>query len=220
MKRLFIFLLLITACLCPFAISGQKCFAATESKTYVVTANVATVYSAPDLSAEKLSTLSHKNELEVEFEDGLVKEYLGSGFVFFHTTNLEQDGYVICDLVVPKQKYLQTIPEFNAKTNAKAKVYFLVDGKYVASEITLSKHQRIFLYQGFNRKKEFNAVAFVYENEVVYGFLKESAIDPDGINPIIISVACVAMAAIGIILALVFMKRKKIKTDIPKVKKR
>ena len=84
----------------------------------------------------------------------------------------------------------------------------------------MPKHQRVFLYQGFNNKKQYNAVAFVHENEVVYGFLKKDDIDPDGVNPLLITIACFAIAAIGIILTFVFMKRKKKKTGVSKIKNR
>lgn len=207
-------------CLAPFCLPNIALAENEPANVYIVTANEAVVFSEANLSSEHLLSLKHKDEIEIEFENDVAKEYSSDGFIFYRVTTAEKEGYVISDLVVPKTKFLTTIPKFNAKTNGRAKVYFLQDGKYIESGITLPKHQRIFLYQGFNSKKQFNAVAFVYENEVVYGFLRESAIDPDGVNPVIISVACVAIAAIGIILAFVFMKKKKKKTGISKKKSR
>jgi len=205
-------------CLAPFG-NLAICHAdAPPTKTYVVTANQAVVYEDFSLSSAHLFTLKHKAEIEIELEDEKPKEYAGDSFVFFRVISDEKQGFIISDMVVPKTKFLTTLPKCNAQTNGKAKVYFLQDGKYVESDITLPKNNRIFLYQGFDSKKQFNAVAFVYENEVVYGFLKESVINPDGVNPVLITIACFAIAAIGIILAFVFMKRKKRKTGISKKK--
>ena len=193
-------------------------FAEEEFGVYVVAANKASVFASADLTSEKLFTLNHKDEIKVQLENGSPKTYGEDKFVFYHIETSDKDGFILSDLVVPKNDFLVTIPNFNAKTNGKASIYFLEDGKYVESDISLPKHQRIFLYEGFNRKKEYNAVAFVYENEVLYGYLKVGTIDPDGVNPVIITVACFAIAAIGIILALVFIKKKKTKTGIAKNK--
>ncbi len=213
MLLFFVFMMCIGSFLSPYPV-----FAEENSQIYVVTANKATVFAEADLTSEKLYVLNHKTEVKIEFENDNPKVYNENGFVFFKVESADNMGYVLADLVIPKTDFLETIPKFNGRTNGKATVYFLEDGKYVASEITLPKHQRIFLYEGFNRKKEYNAVAFVYENEIIYGYLKESAIDPDGVNPVIITVVCFAIAAIGIILTFVFIKKKKTKTNLPKKK--
>lgn len=201
-------------------VAPTPAFAEEDLVVYMVTANKASVFASADLTSEKLFTLNHKDEIQIELENGVPKTYGEGGFVFYHIENSDKAGYILSELVVQKRDFLVTIPNFNAKTNGRASIYFLEDGKYVESEITLPKHQRIFLYEGFNRKKEYNAVAFVYENEVLYGYLKVGTIDPDGVNPVIITVACFAIAAIGIILALVFIKKRKTKTGLPKKKNR
>ena len=218
MKKIFLCFVLLLLCITSVCLP-QTSFADGEtSKTFVVAANEAVVFENPSLSSNRITTLNHKDEIEIELDGQSAKEERVDGFVFYHVTTSGKEGYVISDLVVPKTKFLVTIPQFNAKTNGKAKVYFFENGSYVPSDITLPKHQRIFLYQGFSSKKNFNAVAFVYENEVIYGYLKKDDIDPDGVNPLIITVACFAIAAIGIILAFVFMKKKKKKTGITKKK--
>lgn len=209
MKRIFVCLLLLVMCFSPVWNEKNASAETDESHLFVAT-NEAVVFGEAKLASEHLYTLNHKDEVEIEFDGESAKEYAGDGFVFYHVLTDSKEGYVLCDLVVPKSKFLVTIPKFNAQTNGKATVYFLKDGKYVASDkIVLPKHQRIFLYQGFNRKKQFNAVAFMFEDEVMYGFLEKDVIDPDGVNPIIITVACFAIAAIGVILAIVFLKKKR-----------
>ena len=64
---------------------------------------------------------------------------------------------------------------------------------------------------GHREKKEYNAIAFVHENEVLYGYLKTDTISPDGINPAIITCIVIIIALLGIIFAWLFMKNKKVK---------
>lgn len=217
MKKFLLILLVVIFCFGMFAPANAS-FAESESGTFIVTADVVSVYSEASLTSEKIASLKHKDEIQIECIDGEPKVYSSNSFIFYKVENAEEIGYILADLVVPKNEFLVTIPQFNAKTNGVAKVFTLQDGVYVENDrgISLPKHQRIFLYEGFNRKKAYIAVAFVYENEVVYGYLQKEKIDPDGINPVIITVACLAIAAIGIILALVFMKKKKPKIAKPK----
>ena len=218
-KVLFLSVFLSLVCILPLTFSNFS-YAQTESKTYIVTANQAKVYSSPDLiGSDVISTLKHKDEIQIECEDGRAVEYGEGDFVFYLVTSLEQNGYILTDMVVSQNKFLTSIPNFNAQTNASATVFFLEDGEYIESEITLSKHQRFFLYEGFDSKSDFNAVAFVYENEVLYGYLETDKIDPDGVSPVIISVICLILAVLGIIFALLFMKKKGKKKVVTSKKK-
>lgn len=220
MKKIFLYFLFMLLSILPICLPQTNLAEGEAPISYIVTANEAVVFSEASLTSSHLFTLKHKDEIQLEMEETSPKRYAGDGFIFFHIINEEKEGFILSDLVVPKNNFLTTIPKFNAKTNAKARVYFLQNGNYTPSNITLPKHQRVFLYQGFNNKKQYNAVAFVHENEVVYGFLKKDDIDPDGVNPLLITIACFAIAAIGIILTFVFMKRKKKKTGVSKIKNR
>lgn len=208
MKKLLFCIFLSLIVVSPLTFLGVNCFAETESKTYIVTANQASLFSAPSLTSEKIGTLSHKAEIEISCEEGVPLEFSDSNFIFYLVSNYETESYILADLVVPRNDFLTDIPNFNAKTNSSTSVYFFEDGNYVESEIKLEKHHNIFLYEGYNKKKTYNAVAFVYENEVVYGYIKKEAIDPNGINPVIITVLCVVLALLGIIFALLFMKKR------------
>lgn len=217
-KVLFLSVFLSLALILPLNFCNVS-YAETQNISYIVTANQAKIYSTPSLvGSEVLATLSHKDEVQIECEDGIANEYGEGDFVFYLVTGLEENGYILADLVVPENEFLTSIPNFNAQTNDSANVFFLENGEYVESEITLPRHQRFFLYEGFDSKKDFNAIAFVYENEVMYGYLETDKIDPDGISPVIITIFCLILAVLGIIFALLFMKKKKKSTNFSKKK--
>lgn len=210
MKKILIAILLIL-CLFP-AFNTQSTQAESVEDSFVVTGNFATVFEAPDFSSKKLFTIRHNSEVKIELENSIPKEYESGSYVFYKVLQYENiDGYVFADLLTQKLDVITAIPNFNAQTNSKCKVFFLEDNNFVESEITLENDQRIFLYQGFDSKKEYNAIAFVNNNQVLYGYLKTNTIDPDGINPIIITCICIIIAILGIIFAWLFMKSKKIK---------
>lgn len=177
---------------------------------YVITANSATVFAEPDFSSEKLATLSNKTEILIEMNENSPKKYENDGFVFFKIIS-SFEGFVFSDLVTPKNDVLVAIPNFNAKTNSTCKVFFQENNKFVESKIILQKGTEIFLYQGFESKKDFTAIAFVKDNHVLYGFLQTKNINPNGINPLIITCVCLILAILGIIFAWLFMKSKKTK---------
>lgn len=194
------------------ALNIQNVQAENTNDTFVVTGNFATVFEMPYFASEKLTTIKHNTEIKLEIENSKPKEYNAGTYVFYKVIEYQNlEGYIFADLVTPKQNVITSIPNFNGQTNSKCNVYFLQDNNFVESDITLDDNQRIFLYQGFNSKKEYNAIAFVNDNQVLYGYLKTKNIDPDGINPIIIACICVIIAVLGIIFTWLFMKNKKIK---------
>ncbi len=182
-------------------------FAEDDSSVYVVTANSAVVYEQPDFSSEKLSVLTHGDEVSLEMEEGSPKEYVYGEYIFFHCEN----GYIFSDLLTPKTSQIISIPNFNGKTNSNCYVYFSEDLQLVESDILLEKGQQIFLYEGYDSKTEYTAIAFLQDNDIMYGYIKTEYVNPNGVNPLLITCAVIILAVLGIIFAWLFMKRKKIK---------
>jgi len=183
------------------------CEAENSNNIYIVTANSAVVFSEPDISSEKIEILKHKTEVIVEYENNEAKIYTTENLNFYKT----ETGYIICDLLTPNANYIVSIPNFNAKTNSLCKVFFNENNELIESNIELQKGEQLFLYEGFDKKKDFTAVSFLKNGQVVYGYLKTSSISPNGINPLIISCIFLILAVLGIVFALVFMKKKKVK---------
>ncbi len=187
-----------------------------DFETYVVTANSAVVFSRSDFASEKIATLKHKKELFVLTNSGTpVTEFWGN-FKFFKISLLDNEiendnfdfGYVFADLLTKKQDEIVAIPNFNAKTNKECHVFFQENGTFVESKTLLLRGQGIFLYEGFDAKKDFNAISYVFDGKVLYGFLKTEDINPNGINPVLITCIILIVAVLSIIFTWLFMKTK------------
>lgn len=207
MKKIFAIAIMFLCFLPSFA--ANFAYADTAGLSYVVTANSANVFESADLTSEVLYSLSHKDEIEIEEESSAPKEYSSAGYLFYKIITTGKEGYVLADLVIKKNTSIQEIPNFNGRTNDKCSVYFKTETGYSKTDITLKKHEKVYLYEGYKSKKEYTAISFVYENEVVYGYIKTDYVDPNGINPIIITCICLVVAILGIAFTFVFIKGKK-----------
>ena len=195
--------------MCLTALSGTGFAAAETQPVYVVTSNTANVYESADITSAVLHTLSHKAEVEIEFESGEPKVYESGGYQFFKITTTSLQGYILRDLVVEKNTSLQEIPNFNAKTNDKCFVYEREGNTYTKTTVSLTKHQQIYLYEGYKSSLKYTAIAYVFENEVRYGYIKTDFVDPNGINPIIITCIVLIVAILGIMFTFVFIRGRK-----------
>lgn len=208
MKK-FLIIFLIFSCFLPFFEFNYANANASNSE-FVVVANSATIFSEPDFSSTKLKNLTHKDVISVELQETTPVEY-GNEFVFFKVNFDDIEGYVLSDLLVPKNKTISSIPNFNAQTNSSCSVYVKNDTEFVKIETILEKGERIFLYEGYSNERDYIAIAYVKNNEIMYGYLQKDVISPDGINPIIITCISLIIAVIGIVFAWVFIKNKKVK---------
>ncbi len=209
--------------LCCFAFllpTAPYSYASAENtqNTYIVAANSANLYDQPSLVGGNIvGKLNHKDEVFLKMEGSQPKTFgEDETYVFFqldpeYHSNIDGDVFILAQLLIPKSNEIVSIPSFNAKTNSDCKVFFSPDEETGESDIVLKKGTQLFLYEGYNRKNTFTAVAFVNETEVVYGYLKTSAISPNGINPLIITCIVLTLAVLGIIFAWVFMKKSKVK---------
>lgn len=213
MKRIVFAFLLMFACLAIFA-PTSVCNAQVQEDTFVVTANVAVVYAAPDFSSAKIATLSHNSTIKLEMGENGATLFAHDGFNFnktqtkFQFEESEVVGFVLADLLTPQSDMLQSIPNFNAKTNASCKVLFKEENQFVESDILLEKGEKLFLYEGFDSKSEFTAISFLKDNQVRFGFLQTKYIKPNGINPLLITCGIVVLAVLGIVFAWLFMRGK------------
>lgn len=225
------------ACVMPAVVAGNLfCFSINEQESnfalvrsnssaaedaqeqplrFVVSANSAVVFAAPDFSSEKIATLKHKDEIVVLADGGAPVTEDWNGFQFLKISLQEnaiewaqEFGYVFADLVTAKKDEIVAIPNFNAKTNKECQVFSEENGAFSPTSDTLARGQAIFLYEGFNAKKDFNAIAYVLDGKVLYGFLKTDDISPNGINPVIITCIILIVAVLSIIFAWLFMKNK------------
>lgn len=183
-------------------------YAETDLNSYVVVANSAIVYQNANFSSQKIKTLQQKTEIKLELENSSPKKYQNDDFVFF---KIVDDGFILSSLVAKKTDTINATPVFNGKTNTECFVFSMQNEKLEGTNIILFKNQEIFMYEGYNSKSEYTAISFVYDNEVMYGYIKTENIAPNGINPVIISVFSLVVAILGVILSWIFIKGKKTK---------
>lgn len=217
MKKLCILLIFLV---CFMFLPTNVAVAETVSPTFVISANSAYAYVEADITSSKIKAFSNKDKVSLQLEEGAPKEH-GESFVFYRLLSpVESDGtqyyYILAEFVTQESETILSIPNYNAKTNAEAVVYFKQEDEFVESEITLKKNQEIFLYEGFNQKSKYSAIAFMHEGKVEYGYILTSAVAPNGINPLIIIAVTIILALVGIALAWVFIKRKKVKLKAKK----
>lgn len=208
------FLLCLGICLCMFLSFFEVGNVFAQTSSYFVRAKFANAYSEPVFDSQfQVTTLFQNTQIDLEFEQNsnTPKKYENSGFIFVKILNFEdfEELYVLSDLILKKEETLEEFPNFNGKTNQKSLVYFSENGKMTESEIFLQEGKEIFMYEGYDGKSQFTAIAFVLENSVQYGYIKTDCIAPNGVNPIIITCIVVILAVLGIIFSWLFMKNKK-----------
>ena len=98
----------------------------TSTQNFVVTANKANIFKNADFASDVLKTLSLKNVVQVTFTDNKPIETLKDNFVFYSVKFADVEGFMLADLLVPEQKFLTSIPKFNAQTNTEAFSYMKV----------------------------------------------------------------------------------------------
>lgn len=199
---------LLFAIFCSFFgfLSVNSALAEVDTATFFVFADFASVYENASLHSEKIAILAHKHEVEIELTSNEPTEFLEGDCVFY---KIQNSGYILAELVSKKTKTLTSTPNFNAKTNTECNAFISNNGIFEKTSTTLAKGTQIFLYEGYDSKKEFTAIAYVKDNEVLYGYLETKNIKPNGINPTIIIVFSLVAAILGIALAFVFIKGNK-----------
>ncbi len=196
-------------CFLPF-FSTNFASADNNNTKYVVTANSATIFEMADFSSTKLKIVNHKDILTVETNAESPVEY-GDNIKFFKVMHENTTGFVVADLLTPQKSVITSIPNFNGQTNKTCDIFIKNDTDFSKNGHTLNKGERIFLYEGFSNKNDYIAIAYLKDNEVMYGYLSKEDISPDGINPIIITCISLIIAVVGIVFAWVFIKNKKVK---------
>ncbi len=183
---------------------------ADDSAKFEICANSANVYQNCSFSSTVVATLKNKTEISLETDAQTPKVYESDGFCFYKITTPSLEGFVLSEFVALKDEPLSNIPTFNAKTSRDCIILEKTENGFEKTNISLQKGTKVFLYEGYEEDSVV-AISYVFENEVRFGYLQSNDVNPNGINPIIITCICLIVALISIIFALVFMKRKKLK---------
>ena len=194
---------------------------AENEKVYICTANFCYLYEEPAFTSQKVIDenseplrIAHKDEIILELTNDSPTEYAdGYGMIFYKVESFSgvqlNSAYIFSDFVAPSGTDIETYPAYNASINTNTKLYLMNGEEMTESEIEIIKGERVYLYEGYNKDLEFTPIAYQRENSLQYGYVLTDTIAPDGLNPYIIYAVTIAIACIGIIMALLFMKNKK-----------
>ena len=194
---------------------------AENEKVYICTANFCYLYEEPAFTSQKVIDenseplrIAHKDEIILELTNNSPTEYDDEyGMIFYKVESFSgvqlYSAYIFSDFVAPSGTDIETYPAYNASINTNTKLYLMSGEEITESGIEIIKGERVYLYEGYNKDLEFTPIAYQRENSLQYGYVLTDTIAPDGVNPYIIYAVTIAIACIGIIMALLFMKNKK-----------
>ena len=194
---------------------------AENEKVYICTANFCYLYEEPAFTSQKVVgengeplQVLHKDEIILELTNNSPTEYDdGYGMIFYKVESYAGEqlpsAYIFSDFVALSGSDIETYPAYNASINSNTKLYLLNGETMTESEIEIDKGERVYLYEGYNKDLEYTPIAYQRENSLQYGYVLTDTIAPDGVNPYIIYAVTIAIACIGIIMVLLFMKNKK-----------
>lgn len=165
------------------------------------------LYTADNFSSEKVSYEDGENTILVTLKHGdtLTIESFSGDFAYVNTTD-EKSGYIY-KYYISDNTSQEVYPVFNASIRKDTKIYDIEQNE---TEFTAKKGSRVYIYQGFNDKKEYTAVQIVLDDQTLYnGYILTSDIKPDGVSGLLIVAITIIVAAVTIILSLLFIKKKK-----------
>jgi len=114
-------------------------------------------------------------------------------------------GYAQKSFFVQNENDVTLYPTENATIFKEAQVTNIEGEK---TGIILPVDYRVQILDSYSAKTDYTYIMFLYENSVYYGYVPTECIQPDGVSPYFIVVVFVSIAMIGIILALIFIKKK------------
>lgn len=199
---------LLAFCMCLSFMSGATFVAADQNQVTVV-ADRCVVYQsasfdAPLLINEQTVTFKHGHQLTV------LGNEISSPFIQvqgdFENTLVE--GFVYRYYVTFASIEIKEYPVFNASVAVENTIIYDLDKQ--PTEYTATKGQGLYLYNGFNDKETYTAVAVVLSDDsVYYGYVLTKDIKTKGINAGLITGFVVIISCLTIIFLLLFMKKRK-----------
>lgn len=166
-----------------------------------VVTNYAYIYKEASFTSEKMVYTLDKGETVT-----LLNETLENNF--YKVRYKADEGYIYKECVAVVGEDQAVILTYNAKTNAKTKVYSLSSQEEL---FTIEENTELYLYEGYHRNSEYTAVKFSHDGQVVLGYIKTIDISPYGVsNVLIISVSAI-IACVGVIMILLGINKKKMK---------
>lgn len=199
-----------------FSFTNHSALAESSKVDMIITANQAYIYEEANFESEKIETLSHKTIVAANMEnDEIVVSYDSYNNKFVYVEYQDKTGYVYSGYISIYYENPKERPVFNAKVSSKKTiVYKYENDKFVKTNIKLEKGHKLYLYEGYDKDEEFTKVCFVlknsiYDDSIEFYYIKTEDVSPNGINPMLFVGISAFLAIIGIILAIMFIKKKR-----------
>lgn len=186
-----------------------KCYSAasTNSDIYTVITLKAEVYNDITLS-EIFTTLSLGDEVELDGGE-IIMSPVGIYLVKIFLSKDEENSYYIQQSKIAKvEKDNINMPTKNATIIKDAILFNFINDAYCESEISLCENTRVTIYSKYNSNAPFQYIGFENDGLLIFGYIQTEYITPDGVSPYFITAISISLAIIGIIMALLFIKKK------------
>lgn len=183
-------------------------FSFTPNNEYIVVASSCFLYE--DSSFESAKVQVEEKDYVLNHGQIVIYESEENEFCLMTVKNTEISGYVY-KYYICENSSISYYPVYNASIREDTEVY---DSNGQQTEIILKQNQRVYLYDGFDDKKEFTPIQFVLEDGILNnGYVQTSKIKPDGVNRLLIVAIPLIAALVTIILSILFIRKKKKKNN-------
>ena len=200
MKKLFVFLFVLCLIVLPFGICVENSFADTEK--IIINTSYSYLYKDSSFSehydfkipANKILICLNESEdyYEVNYE--------------FNEENYQ--GFIPAEFASPYSSSQEIILTYNGRIIRECEVFDIITDEKIEN-ISLKPGHKIYLYEGFDAKKEYTNIKFRYEDTVIVGKVLTTNLSPNGINKGVIIGISMIIAIVGVILILLGITKTK-----------
>lgn len=183
-----------------------------EEKQVIVNTSYTYLYKTEDF-LEHYDFKINANEILVCIDES--ENYYKVNYTFNETLYTGYISYEIASIYTPPQ---DVILVYNGKILKETEV-FEVTNDNIIEGVILKPGDQIYLYEGFDSKKEFTNIKFKYEDKVYVGRIPTTNLSPNGLNKAVIIALGMIVAFVGIVLILLGFKKKKWHTKLKFKKK-
>ena len=211
MKKYTLFIVFALVFCALFPLSKNTNIYAEEPTTVRVVANQTDIYSAPNITSEILVSGIKQGIVLTVVSDAVVDYKLFYKVSLDGYETSQTEGYVLKSHTLDTSI---TSPEKSLDDNAKIKndntiVYDLVGEEYVATDIILSKNEKIRILDGYDTSKEFTYISFIKDENIVSYYVKTENIEVVGINYTIIVAVMTLITCASVLSIVLGIKAKK-----------
>ena len=180
---------------------------ALENGTAQIIATKCNLYEEASFSSDKViinDTDQQPVIITLHFGDHVQVEQIDSDFALV-TTEKSVKGWVY-QYYLSQTPSQEIYPVFNG-TIIKETLIYDIDG--LSTGFLAKEGQRVFLFEGFDSKKDSTAIQIALEDgSLLTGYVSTTCVEPDGVSKTLIAAITISVAAITIVLSLIFIRKK------------